>query len=135
LNKDHAIMAALKTSLYLSRLRFRYKILQYVRIQNTRYVFFLDQNEISSYVSRGCSSMYSHADECYFSSLSPDPNQPDLVEYTCTSTCDHNGCNIHLRKEINNKTYSRKPSCLNLNVSGFSVFSEIEVVLIYQISA
>ena len=57
----------------------------------------LDQNAISSHISRGCSATYSSADRCYFS-RSPDLNQPDMVEYTCTSSCDRDGCNTYLRE-------------------------------------
>nr|XP_026691985.1 uncharacterized protein LOC108949271 isoform X2 [Ciona intestinalis] len=68
-------------------------------------------NIIRNIVTRGCTSSFTSADECFFSKPS-DSSLSNYTEYTCISTCDTNGCNTGTPDGIVDATEDKALYCV-----------------------
>ena len=69
---------------------------RYSRLKRHKSVIllFVDGEEIRSFLSKDCTDSYEVADECFITN----DDELNEVEYTCISTCEDDGCNIHIRE-------------------------------------
>ncbi|XP_078489318.1 uncharacterized protein LOC100184585 [Ciona intestinalis] len=81
-----------------------HKMSMFLLIRNRTQSMFLDGNVIRNIVTRGCSSSFTSADECFFTKPS-DSSLSTYTEYTCISTCDTNGCNTGTLDDKNKRLY------------------------------